>query len=143
MEPGISIKVIYFDNDLIEIVFACANGYFSGQAEIYLALDDLAKLADSLSGFPSSASDAREVKLGTFNPSQADGGVLMNFCCRDSRGHGMVEIKLRGDGCNGFGEVQSVALRIPIEPAAIDVFVAQLRQIDSTNGVVAFLPMAK
>jgi len=33
-------------------------------------------------------------------------------------------------------------LHIPIEAAAIDMFVGQLRQIDSTNGVIAFLQMA-
>lgn len=132
MPLGITIKVIYFDNDVIEIAYGCSNGYFSGQADIYLAPDDLANLADTLSGFPSSASDAREVKLGTFNSSHADGGVLMKFRCRDSRGHAIVEIKLRGDGSEGFGELQSVALRLPIEPAAIDLFVAQVRQIDST-----------
>ncbi len=50
--------------------------------------------------------------------------------------------ELRGDGSKGFGELESVALRMPIEPAAIDLFTEQLRQMDPTNGVVAFLPMA-
>jgi hypothetical protein len=66
----------------------------------------------------------------------------MNFGCRDSVGHAIVEIKLWGGGSNGFGELESVALRIPIEPAAIDLFIEQLRQMAPTNGVIAFLPMA-
>lgn len=142
MENGINIRVVYFDQHVIEVVFGCSNGYFSGTAEIYLDHDGLSKLADALSGFPSSPDDSREVRIGTFDPSHADGGVLMNFRCRDSVGHAIAAIKLRGDGSKGFGELQSVALRIPIEPAAIDLFVRQLRQMDSTNGVVAFLPMA-
>ncbi|HTC36549.1 MAG TPA: hypothetical protein VK724_24420 [Bryobacteraceae bacterium] len=143
VENGINIKVIYFDQHVIEILFGCSNGYFSGQAEIYLSHDGLSKFADNLNGFPSSPSDSREVKLGTFDPTHADGGILMSFSCRDSLGHAIVEIKLRGDGSKGFGELESVALRIPIEPAAIDLFTEQLRQMDPTNGVIALLPMAR
>jgi len=127
---------------MIEVVFGCSNGYFSGHAEIYLTQNNLSELADGLSGFPSGARDAREFKLGTFDASHADGGVLMNFRCRDSVGHAAVEVKLRGDGCKALGELESVALRIPIEPAGIDLFVLQLRAIDSTIGARASLPMA-
>ncbi len=141
MENGINIKVIYFDQEAIEVVLACSNGYFSGQAEIYLSHDGLSKFADALNGFPSSPNDSREIRLGALDESYADGGVLLNFRCRDSLGHAVVEIKLRGDGSKGFGELESVALRIPIEPAAIDVFTDQLRQMDPTNGVIAFLSM--
>lgn len=36
MENGITLQVIWFDEveDLLEAVFSCSNGYFSGQAEI-------------------------------------------------------------------------------------------------------------
>ena len=50
MENGINLKVIWFDGveDLLEVVFGCSNGFFSGQAEIYVSSDDLSEFADAL-----------------------------------------------------------------------------------------------
>jgi hypothetical protein len=104
--------------------------------------DELSDLANALYGFPSSGSDSRSVELGTFDPKYADGGVRMNFYCSDSRGHSIAEIKLRGDGCKALGEVESVALRIPIEPAGLDSFLAQIVVAGTEIGSKAFLPMA-
>ncbi len=144
MENGISWEVIWFDFDqkLIEIVFACSNGHFSGTCEVYLSRDELSELADTLKGFPLSGNDTRSVELGTFDPKYADGGVKMNFYCSDSRGHSIAEIKLRGDGCKALGEVESVALRIPIEPGGLDSFLAQIVAAGTEIGSKAFLPMA-
>ena len=144
MEKGISWEVIWFDFDqhLIEVVFSCSNGNFCGTCEIYLGRDELSKLANALHGFPSSASDSRKVELGTFDPKYADGGVRINLFCSDSRGHSIAEIHLRGDGCKALGEVESVALRIPIEPAGLDSFLAQVVAAGTEVGSKAFLPMA-
>ena len=81
LEKAICWEVIWFDFDqhLIEVVFSCSNGYFSGTCEIYVSRDELSELANSLRGFPSSASDSRRVELGTFDPKYADGGVRINF----------------------------------------------------------------
>jgi hypothetical protein len=54
-----------------------------------------------------------------------------------------MEVMVRGDGCEGLGQPESVALLLPVEAAAIDSFVAQLRSIDTEEiGAAAFLPMA-
>src|ERR1017187_1262301 len=142
VENGINFEVIWFDQDMIEVALSCSNGHFSGRAEIYLSHQAFSELADVLRGFPSTGSDSRKVELGTLDPSHADGGVKMNFCCSDTLGHAVVEIKLRGDGRRALGYLESVALRIPIEPAAFDRFVLQLIAMDSTIGASASLPMA-
>jgi hypothetical protein len=142
MENGIHLEVIWFDGDVIEIVLSCSNGRFSGQAEIYLSHDGLLEFANGLRGFPESVTDSRNFELGTFNPSNADGGVKMNFSCSDSTGRAIIEMRLRGDACQGLGEPESVALRIPIEPAAIDSFVQQLAAVDCTIGASATLSMS-
>lgn len=85
-ENGIRFYVIWFDQNVIEIVLSCSNGRFSGQAEIYLSHDDPLELANGLRGFPQSLSDSRNFELGTFNPSHADGGVKMKFNCPDLTG---------------------------------------------------------
>ena len=87
MGTGINLKVIWFDEveDLLEVVFSCSNGYFSGQAEIYTSRDDLWQLASTLRGFPSRSDDSRSFELGTFDPAHADGGARMNFFARTRR----------------------------------------------------------
>jgi hypothetical protein len=145
VENGINLEVIWFDEveDLLEVLFSCSNGYFSGQAEIYVTRDALSKLANALNGFPSYPNDSRDFELGTFSPEHADGGVRMHFHVLDSVGHAAVDVKLRGDACKALGEIESVALRIPLEAAAVDTFIRQLRTIGKTIGASASLHKAK
>lgn len=144
VENGVSLKVIWFDEveDLLEVVFSCSNGFFSGQSEIYVSCSDLSGFADALAGFPSRPDDFRDFELGTFNPDHADGGTRMHFFCADAAGHAVVEVKLRGDACRALGEMQSVALRIPIQAAGVDEFIKQLRGVGKTLGASARLPQA-
>jgi len=144
VENGISLEVIWFDEveDLLEVVFRCSNGHFSGQAEMYVTSDVLSKLVKALRGFPSRPDDFRDFEMGTFNPKHADGGARMHFYCSDAAGHAVVEVKLRGDACNGVGEVESVALRIPIQAASIDNFIQQLGALGKAVGASAFLQQA-
>jgi hypothetical protein len=66
----------------------------------------------------------------------------MRFFRSDSAGHAAVDVKLRGDACKALGEIESVALRIPIEAASVDSFIRQLRTIDKTMGATASLDHA-
>jgi len=142
-EKGIGIEVRWFDESFLEVSFSCSNGRFSGQAEIYLAHDTLSTLADALIGFPANPNDSCKSKLGTFKPEHADGGVRMYSHCMDSVGHAAVDIQLRGDACTELGEIESVALRIPIQAASVDSFIKELRMIDKTIGATAYLQMAR
>jgi len=58
-------------------------------------------------------------------------------------GHAVVKVKLRGDASKGLGELESVALRIPIQAAAIDSFMSQIKQREKLVGATAYLQMAK
>jgi len=142
VDNGINLEVIWFDHDMIEIAVRCSNGHFSGVAEIYVSNHDLSEFASGLRGFPCSMSDSRTFELGTFNPDHADGGIRMKFGCPNSSGRSVVEIGLRSGNCPALGEPESVALRIPIEPAGIDSFVQQLTAVDHVIGACAFLQMA-
>jgi hypothetical protein len=144
VDDGIRLEVIWFDEveDLLEVLFSCSNGYFSGRAEIYLSRTHLSKLAEVIRGFPSGMGDSRYFELGTFNPEHADGGARLRFFCNDAAGHCVAEVQLRGDACSGLGEMESVALRIPIQAAAVDDFVRQLRNVSKTIGSAAYLRKA-
>ena len=144
LNGGIEVEVVWFDQDVVECHFKCSNGRFSGHAEIYVNHDGLSNMAAGLRGFPSGHTDCREFELGTFNPNHADGGIRLHFHCLDSVGHAVVDVKLRGDACKALGEVESVALRIPVEAAAIDTFVAQIGNVNTEQiGAPACLSMAR
>jgi hypothetical protein len=143
LKHGIEFTVIWADQDVSELQVKCSNGYFSGTVDIYIGHDALTTMADTLSGFPSHPTDSRNFELGTFDPKYADGGLRLHLFCRDSVGHGAADIKLRGGGCMAMGEVASVALRIPIEAAAVDRFLLQLREMNTNDiGATAHLEMA-
>jgi hypothetical protein len=139
---GIEFEVVWFDQDVIEYRVTCGNGSFSGSTKIYSAHNDLAKAADTLSGFPSSIKDSRNIKLGAFESNVAGGGIDMDFRCIDSVGHAVITVWLRADGCTGIGKPQSVCLYIPIEAGSIDSFVAKARSIEASIGTNAYLHMA-
>lgn len=79
---------------------------------------------------------------GMVNPAHADGGLRIELRCADFTGHVLADVKLRGDGCKALGEIESVALRLAFEPAAIDAFVHQLKTMNVAVRASAFLPAA-
>ena len=139
-EKGIRLEVIWFDADVTEVMVQCSNGRFEGTAGIYLSHNehlDIARVV--LGGFPSRINDSRTIEVGTFNPAHADRGLRVEQRCADSSGHVLADTQLRGDGCKVLGEVESVALRLRVEPAAIDSFVQQLKTMNVAVGARAFL----
>src|SRR5262249_35822393 len=142
LKGGIQFEVMWFDQDVLECQFRCSNGRFSGVAEIYLSHDDLSNMAAVLNGFPTHAADYRNIELGTFDSNHADGGVRLYFYCKDSVGHAAVDVKLRGDACKALGDVESVALRIPIQAAGVDSFIVQIKSMNTSEiGATASLDM--
>ena len=143
LNGGIEVEVIWCDQNVVEFQFKCSNNRFSGHVEIYADHNSLSEIAAGLSGFPSSQTDSRDFELGAPDANYAKGGIRLHFHCLDSVGHAVVDVKLRGDACKGLGELESVALRIPIEAAAIDTFVPQIGNMDTKQvGAKACLSMA-
>ncbi len=132
----------WWDQDVISVLVRCSNGCFSGSAYVYLSHTDASEVADAIRGFPRSRTDSREFEIGTFNPSYAAGGLRVRRYCSDIAGHAVAEIKLRGDGCEAMGEMESVEFRMAIEAAGIDSFVTQLEALQSVDGASASLRMA-
>jgi hypothetical protein len=136
VKSGIEFKVVWSDQDVSQLRVKCSNGFFSGDASMYVGHNEVSEMAEGLSGFPSQAADTRNFELGTFAPNGAGGGIRLHFYCRDSVGHAAVDVKLRGDACMALDEVESVALRIPVEAAAIDSFLVEAMGMD-TNEISA------
>jgi hypothetical protein len=143
MHTGIFITLLYVDPHLLQVSCACSNGFFSGYAEVYADHGALVQLADVLTGFPASIADSREYEFGSVEQNHPGGGVHMRFRCLDLAGHAAVEIKIRGFGNKQFGNIDFAAFRIPIEAAAIDIFVEQLQHMGETVGATAWLNQAR
>ena len=139
MDIGVQIKVIYQENDLIEVRISAWNGTFAGTTDVYVGIGQLAEAAAELQYFPRDSSDAREISFGDFMPVSTGNAASLRFYCVDKAGHAYVESKIESDCCR-TGQHQSVMLSLPIEAAAVDSFVQEL-QLEA-NGEIAFLKAA-
>jgi hypothetical protein len=126
MDIGFRFEVIYKDSDLLEVRVSAWNGAFGGTADVYVGIGQLEETAAKLKGFPKHPSDTREIMLGSFDPKMAGGGASMQFYCTDASGHAYVESKIKSNSLPGK-PVQCVILLLPIEAAAVDSFVNELR----------------
>jgi hypothetical protein len=138
MESGLQLDVLYQDSDLAKIRVSASNDVFGGTADVYLGLGQLAEVAAQLEGFPTGFEDSREITLGSFEPQSAGGGVSMRFYCVDRSGHAYVETKIESDQ-DSAGKVQSAILLVPIEASAVDLFVDELRRVNSGKATTACL----
>lgn len=137
-QVGFRLEVIYADVDIIEIRVSAWNGSFGGATDLYVAVDGLSKIATKLGGFPKNPADVREFTLGAFEREFAGGAVSMKFYCIDQAGHAYVESRIESD--TESAKVWQVAtLVMPVEAAAVDRFVEDLRQLEKEKSGVALL----
>ncbi|MGC2253049.1 MAG: hypothetical protein WA563_00805 [Candidatus Acidiferrales bacterium] len=134
MDLGIQFSVSWEDQDIIEVRVSVWNGTFGGTAYIYTGNRELDDAAAKLSRFPKNISDDREIFLGTFDPKYAGGGVRMRFYCTDHSGHAYVDSQIQSDprlhtSAPRTPTVQSSLVSLPIEAAAVDTFVDELRRM--------------
>ena len=140
MEPGLSIQVEWFDDDVAGLVVRAANERFAGSAQAYAAPGFAAEMAALLRGFPRRVGERREYELGTFDPAFAGGGAHLDFACVDPGGHVTIHVRLRADPRREGEESASFAMRV--EPAAIDAFVQSLERMPLNVGAVAAIRVA-
>jgi hypothetical protein len=140
IEKGLQIESVYQDPDLIEVGVVVANGAFSGAACFYTSESELRAAASMLKGFPSNASDRREIRLGETVWERVD-GIRATFLCRDGLGHVVAEVTLTTDE-RELPMRQSVSLLLATEAAAVDAFVAELAALAQNRRGAAFLRSA-
>jgi len=138
MYIGFEFRVVWHDNDVINLCVSAWNGAFGGLAEIYEGIGDLREAAAQLRGFPKNPSDIREVVFGNFDRKCAAGGLRMRFHCVDGAGHAYVEATIDSNYKSG-GTVQTVVLAMPVEAAAVDSFVQELERLEAEKAGAAHL----
>jgi hypothetical protein len=134
MITGLDLKYLYHDNDVIEVQVFAGNNRFCGTARVYVGIGQLSEAAAVLQGFPQYPSDTREVVLGKFGRGYAGGGVRLRFYCKDSA---VVEATIESDH-KGVEAAETAVVRANIEPAALDLFIPQLRRLEAEyNGIAS------
>ena len=144
MDNGLRIKLIYEDCDLLELSLSVSNGEFAGKGDFYVGLDELARLREAIRDFPRSSNDAHEFIIGEMDQKSARGGVRLGFSCVGLAGRPHIVVEMIT--CNQPQRMdpkempaQRVVLWEEIEPAAIDLFVAEIAQMESRDRLTAFL----
>lgn len=132
MTPGIEFELIWKDDDLLEVRVVASNTRFHASAHCYTGHGAFAELAGAIAGFSRSVDDKRSVDVGTLDPAYAHGGVRLSFRCSNSAGHVVVDLEFLSEPVR-MAERETASFSIEVEPAAIDLFVEQLRQ--STDAV--------
>lgn len=133
MDKGIRLRFIWEDTDILEITFSAWNGEFGGVTKMYLEHGKLIEIASSLEGFPQSSKDERKFKLGDFR-ADGFGGATLRFYIKDLAGHPWVEASLHTENHD-----QTVTLQAPLELAALDSFVSEVKKIEDEVDSTAFL----
>lgn len=137
-EVGLQLDVLWHDDDLYDVRVSAWNGAFGGVAEVYVEIGGLEEVAEKLSGFPRSPADVREIVFGAFGRECAGGAASMRFYCMDQAGHAYVESRIESD-VESAGVVQYAIISMPIEAAAIDSFVSDLRRLERGRSGTAVL----
>ena len=141
---GVEITCCWFDQDVLEIRVSASNGAFSGVAHPYIAHDALHGAAAILGRFPETTADRRELRFGATGEEFAGGFVALDFSCRDSSGHSVVEVKLESKNDSRSEpqwniRPQTVHFLAAVEAAAVDQFVKELAQLGATKAGSAWL----
>ena len=135
---GLHVQILWFDADLTELRVHASNNHFAGMADLYINHDELAKLARAFRGFPASTKEQRDIELGNFNPNNGGGGLRLRLRCTDASGHVAVDVMLRTDP-HHTGRSETAEFSVPVEPAAIDAFIAELDAMPLKVGATAYL----
>ena len=105
---------------------------------MYCAIGDLKQAAEEIRGFPAKISDARELVLGTFDRNYTGGGIALKFYCVGGAGHSFVEARIES-GYERAGTYERVLLSLPVEAAAVDIFVDGLVRLETARVGKAYL----
>jgi hypothetical protein len=141
MDRCVQLSYWYHDTDVVELKVSAWNGTFAGSTRLYVGQGDLADTATLLAGFPVGLKDRREVTFGAFGSKSAGGAMNLKFSCIDGAGHCRLHLMLEAD-YDRRDAAERVEMLCPFEPAALDQFVEQMRELSSSltgSAVLALL----
>ncbi len=134
---GLAIRVIWRDEEMIELACTLSYGKFSGESTCYTTLPQLNDFADALNRFSLTAKGQP-----TFESGLGDGSKSCNLRAytTDKACHMVVHVRMATE--KWTARPQSVArleLEIPVEAWALSQFAEQLRSVATTRAGEALL----
>jgi hypothetical protein len=138
MNAGLKVAYLYHDGDIIEVRIVAENLSFRGSADVYVGTDGLLDAAAVLKGFPNDHQDTREVVFGAAGSKSAGGSARLKFYCKDGAGHTAFLAKIEED-YRDRERAQCTIIRVDFEPASLDRFLIELRQVESEHRGTAVL----
>lgn len=141
MDRRICLSYSYHDVDVVELKASAWNGSFGGSTCLWVAQGELDDAANQLAGFPVSLADRREVTFGAFGPKFAGGAITLKFACIDGAGHCQVNVSMESDYDRRDIWAERVEMLSAFEPAALDQFVKEMRELNSSLAGSAVLAL--
>jgi len=136
LQPTIRISVEDTDPDYTLVTISAASFRFAGTTRVYLGPQQLAKLATTLSGFPSSTQDRRTVEFGSIDLTAA-GGYFAACFASGSTGAGTVSVRIKDDP--RWSAAAEASFSFQVMAAEVDAFVAALGRLARTSDGEALL----
>jgi hypothetical protein len=137
MKPGLSIRVVWVDDDLIELACRLAYGRFNGESTCYTASPELRAFSDALAQFCLTATGQPTFESGLSDGSKA---CHLRAYSIDKAGHMAIHIKIATD--KRTARPQSVArleLEMLVEAWSLSQFAEQLSRVARNRAGKAFL----
>jgi hypothetical protein len=134
---GLSIRVIWVDEDMLELAGSLAYGRFSGQSTCYTTSSRLHAFADALGQFSLTAEGE-----ATFESGLSDGSKACDLRAYtiDRAGHMAVHIRMATDQLTARPRsIARLELEMLVEAWSLSKFADQLRRMARTKAGEAFL----
>jgi hypothetical protein len=141
MDRCVRLSYRYHDVDVVELEVCAWNGSFGGSTCLYIGRGELADTATLLAGFPVGLEDRRDVTFGAFGSKSAGGAMNLRFSCIDGAGHCQLHVTIEADYDSRDLLAERVEMLCAFEPAALDHFVEQMRELNSSLTGSAFLAL--
>lgn len=129
MSSGLRILLDDFDESYLGITIHARNERYSGTTYIYAEPNDLTKLAEKISNFPTSGSDEKIYELGSLDPKRAGGYCRVRFYTLDSQGHIALEIQMNDD--DSYYKEANAKFHFSLFPVNIDLFIQELNAMQA------------
>lgn len=117
----------------MELKVSAWNGTFAGSTRLYIGQGELGNMSALLAGFPVGLEDRRELTFGAFGPKNAGGAMNLKFTCIDGAGHCQLHLVIEADYDRQDSLTERVEMLCAFEPAALDQFVQQMRELNSSQ----------
>ena len=134
---GLAVRVIWVDEDLVELACDLAYGRFAGEATCYTSSPQIHDFADALRRFSLTAEGQPMFESGLGDGSKA---CNLRAYTIDKARHMAIHVRLATD--KPTERPQSIArleLEMPVEAWSVTQFANQLEEVARTKGGEAFL----